>query len=392
VTVSLFLYGTLRHMPLLEIVLGRSADRIAAQPARLADHAVSRVADQSFPMIVVAPGEMAHGLMVDDLSSDDVARINYYEGGFGYSLREVPVQIAGGTVAAQVYFPAPGQWSPAEPWDLAAWVADHAEFTCALANEKMWSRPFMPASGVILPHNEMMMRQRASARLAAVSRPGPRDRDLAEDVILHSRMRGYAGFFAFDELELQYRRYDGTMSEVLNRGYLAHAEAVVVLIYDPARDMVLTVEQFRAPLYGSGDPSPWVWEAVAGLIDAGETPEEAARRETVEEAGVHLDALSICISSSGWPTCRAMAAAGLRPKARIFALGCAAMTRSWHGWMRAIAKMRRFWSLCSGWPGIGMSCGPDDHKNAPRAWQRRGIPCGAGLARLHRVRQIDRED
>ena len=290
-TVSLFLYGTLRHMPLLEIVLGRSADRIAAQPAHLADHAVLRVADQSFPMIAVAPGETAHGLVVDDLSSDDVARINYYEGGFGYSLREVPVQTGGGTVAAQVYFPAPGQWSPAEPWDLAAWVADHAEFTCALANEKMWSRPFMPASGAILPHNEMMMRQRASARLAAVSRPGPRDRDLTEDVILHSRTRGYAGFFAFDELELQYRRYDGTMSEVLNRGYLAHAEAVVVLIYDPARDMVLTVEQFRAPLYGSGDPSPWVWEAVAGLIDAGETPEEAARRETVEEAGVHLDAL-----------------------------------------------------------------------------------------------------
>lgn len=287
----IFLYGTLRHLPLLEIVLGRPADQINARPAEVADHVVSRVADHDFPMISAAPGEVANGLLLYGLSEEDVARMDYYEGGFGYTLRDLPVTVAGQSRPARVYFPDPGLWTPAEPWDLNAWASDHGRFVCALADEKMQSRPFMPVSGDLPAHVEMMMRQRASARLAAAARPGTQGRDLAEDVILHSRTRRYAGFFAYDELELQFRRYDGSMTDVLNRGYLAHAEAVVILIYDPARDQVLTVEQFRAPLYGAGDPSPWVWEAVAGLIDPGETPEQAARRETMEEAGVELDAL-----------------------------------------------------------------------------------------------------
>jgi 8-oxo-dGTP pyrophosphatase MutT (NUDIX family) len=40
-----------------------------------------------------------------------------------------------------------------------------------------------------------------------------------------------------------------------------------------------------------GDAQPWQLEAIAGRIDPGETPEDAARREAVEEAGLVLDAL-----------------------------------------------------------------------------------------------------
>ena len=66
---------------------------------------------------------------------------------------------------------------------------------------------------------------------------------------------------------------------------------MTVLPYDPVRDRVLLVEQFRAGPYARGDANPWQLEAIAGRIDPGEGPEEAARREAVEEAGLQLGAL-----------------------------------------------------------------------------------------------------
>ncbi len=60
------------------------------------------------------------------------------------------------------------------------------------------------------------------------------------------------------------------------------------MLYDPDRDEVVLIEQFRlAALYGGR--SPWQIEAVAGLIDEdGETPEDVARREALEEANLDL--------------------------------------------------------------------------------------------------------
>jgi nudix-type nucleoside diphosphatase (YffH/AdpP family) len=68
-------------------------------------------------------------------------------------------------------------------------------------------------------------------------------------------------------------------------------DAVTVLPWDPVRDRVLVVEQFRAGCWMRGDANPWSIEPVAGRIDGGETPEEAARRETREEAGLALHEL-----------------------------------------------------------------------------------------------------
>ena len=68
-------------------------------------------------------------------------------------------------------------------------------------------------------------------------------------------------------------------------------DAALVLPYDPLRDRLLLVEQFRMGPYGRGDPRPWMLEPVAGRIDAGETPEETARRECREEARLDLRGL-----------------------------------------------------------------------------------------------------
>jgi ADP-ribose pyrophosphatase len=101
----------------------------------------------------------------------------------------------------------------------------------------------------------------------------------------------HAGFFALDRWQLRHRRFDGGMSPWLTREVFVAGDAVTVLPYDPLRDRVLLIEQVRMGPLGRGDPLPWQLEAIAGRIDPGETPEAAARREAVEEAGLVLGAL-----------------------------------------------------------------------------------------------------
>ncbi len=101
----------------------------------------------------------------------------------------------------------------------------------------------------------------------------------------------HAGFFGLDVHRLRHSRFDGGVSPWLVREVFVVGDAVTVLPYDPVRDRVLLIEQFRMGPFGRGDPLPWQLEAIAGRIDPGETPEDAARREAVEEAGLVLGAL-----------------------------------------------------------------------------------------------------
>lgn len=111
------------------------------------------------------------------------------------------------------------------------------------------------------------------------------------DVRIAARSQPYAGFFAIEEQELRHRRFDGTLSAPIHRTAFVSGDVVTVLPYDPLRDRVLLVEQFRFGPHVRGDAYPWKLEAIAGRIDAGEAPEEAARREAMEEAGLALDQL-----------------------------------------------------------------------------------------------------
>ncbi|MEP2680482.1 MAG: gamma-glutamylcyclotransferase family protein, partial [Sulfitobacter sp.] len=107
--IDLFFYGTLRYVPLLELVLGRGGDDLDVTPVSLTDHQVFSVQDQIFPMIAEVPGAAAQGLLVRGLSDRDLAMLDYYEGGFDYGLKPVTLTLPSGDLAAaQVYFPAPG--------------------------------------------------------------------------------------------------------------------------------------------------------------------------------------------------------------------------------------------------------------------------------------------
>ena len=91
---ALFFYGTLCHIPLLEIVLGRSGAEIDISEALLPDHLVSWVKDEPFPMIAAHPRGRARGILVQDLSLQDVDCLRFYEGGFEYDLASVAVNSA----------------------------------------------------------------------------------------------------------------------------------------------------------------------------------------------------------------------------------------------------------------------------------------------------------
>jgi ADP-ribose pyrophosphatase len=97
----------------------------------------------------------------------------------------------------------------------------------------------------------------------------------------------YQGFFRLERLILRHALFSGGESGPLVRELVWRADAVAVLPYDPRRDAVVLVEQFRVGALES--PSgPWMLEIVAGLVDEGEHREAAAARETREETGCRL--------------------------------------------------------------------------------------------------------
>lgn len=161
--------------------------------------------------------------------------------------------------------------------------------TEALAEAVMACFGHLPASRV--RQRLAALRVQAASRMRAEARLNTRPRPPNGDVIVQSRTQAYAGFFALELVEITHPRFDGRTSPTLRREVFLAGDAVTVLPYDPVRDRVLVIEQLRIGPLGRGDPMPWQIEAIAGRIDPGETPEDAARREAVEEAGLTLGRL-----------------------------------------------------------------------------------------------------
>ncbi|WP_295049221.1 NUDIX domain-containing protein [uncultured Paracoccus sp.] len=112
-----------------------------------------------------------------------------------------------------------------------------------------------------------------------------------EDVQMIARDEAFAGYFAVQVCHLRHRTHAGGMTPALRREVFVSGDAVVVLPWDPLRDRVLLIEQFRMAPMLRRDPQPWLLEPVAGRVDAGETVEDAARREAQEEADLTLTRL-----------------------------------------------------------------------------------------------------
>lgn len=94
----------------------------------------------------------------------------------------------------------------------------------------------------------------------------------------------FQGFFRLERYRLRYRLFNGgwchpVMREVFERG---HAAAVIP--YDPVRNEIIMIEQFRIGAMAAPD-GPWLLEIVAGIIEESESAIDVVKRESLEEAG-----------------------------------------------------------------------------------------------------------
>lgn len=285
---NLFFYGTLRHAPLLRCVAG--TDLLQVEPATLPDHAAYLVKDANYPALRAEPGHTAPGILIRGMPEAAVARLDFYEGGHGYALLPRDVMTENGPVTALIYIPT-REFPDGGPFDLAAWQDKWGDINVAAAADVMAQFGQRPAAEVMARYTSILTR--AASRLAA-AKGGPttvRRAASPGDVEVSAHNQPYADFFAIEEFQLRHRRFDGTMGPELKRAVFVSGDAATVLPYDPATDRVMLVEQFRMGPLGRGDAQCWSIEAIAGRVDPGETPEQTARREAVEEAGLTLGPL-----------------------------------------------------------------------------------------------------
>lgn len=110
------------------------------------------------------------------------------------------------------------------------------------------------------------------------------------DVQILEREQCFKGFYRIDRFQVRHRLFAGGWSQALTRELFIRPHATCVLLFDPVADKLVMVEQFRiGAILETG--SPWLLELVAGLNGEGESPEDVARREAVEEAGCRIKAL-----------------------------------------------------------------------------------------------------
>ena len=93
------------------------------------------------------------------------------------------------------------------------------------------------------------------------------------DVEIIARETLYRGFFSLDLYRFRHRLFNGQMSHEVRREIFERGHAAVLLPFDPVRDEVVLIEQIRIAAYD-------------GMIEEGESVEDVARREAIEEAGL----------------------------------------------------------------------------------------------------------
>ena len=267
-----FLAGLAAEPVVLRSVLGD----YAANPAEVAGIALVQAAEGPWPVVVVAAGGTVSGVILS-LSAAQHERL-------GFALRALgmtPVNLALGVTYL-------GQGAGA----ILGTAADVLAVVLAYLDDILPLQGQMAAETLARRLSPALVR--AASRLRAQEAAAPttlRRATAAGDIVTHARRLPYAQFFAVEEYDLSWRRFDGAHSPTTTRAAFVSGDAVTVLPYDPKRDLVLVVEQIRAGPFARGDRQSWQIEAIAGRVDPFETPEQAARREAVEEAGLTLTEL-----------------------------------------------------------------------------------------------------
>lgn len=107
------------------------------------------------------------------------------------------------------------------------------------------------------------------------------------DLTVESAETVWTGRFPLQVVRFRHRRFDGGFSEVRTWELWRRGRAGAVLPYDPVRDCVVLIDQFRLPAAAAG-LDPIMVEVPAGLCSPGEEPIATIRREIEEEAGLRV--------------------------------------------------------------------------------------------------------
>ena len=266
----------------------------------LSDHALRENPDTIFPGPTPAPGDHVDGVYLDARSGADLSRLAFFAETMGLAARDV--RLADGREA--VAFLAASAPDAAQPhWQADRWQTEWGALALELSDEikGYFGRYHVEDVAWRVP----MAMARAAARLAAAGGvPADVRSAMPASAVDCCEMRApHEGYFLTREYALRHPGFGGGTTPLLRREVFVATDAAIVLPYDPVRDRVLLVEQFRMGPYGRGDPRPWMLEPVAGRVDAGETPEEAARRECVEEARIALGSLELIARHYCSPGC-----------------------------------------------------------------------------------------
>ena len=91
--------------------------------------------------------------------------------------------------------------------------------------------------------------------------PLPQDRHYAaDDVKIIEKSAGYNGFFKVNVYRLQHRLFAGGWNQPIVRELFERGHAAALLPYDPVRDQIVLVEQFRIGAMETCPPScPGCW-------------------------------------------------------------------------------------------------------------------------------------
>lgn len=116
------------------------------------------------------------------------------------------------------------------------------------------------------------------------------------DVEILERTLERRGFLSIFRYRLRHKLFAGGWSATFDRELMERGHAAVVIPYDPQRDQLVLLEQFRVGAM-SDQTSPWLLEFVAGMIDASDVDAEAvAHRELFEEAGLRAQQMHYALS------------------------------------------------------------------------------------------------
>jgi nudix-type nucleoside diphosphatase (YffH/AdpP family) len=100
-----------------------------------------------------------------------------------------------------------------------------------------------------------------------------------------SQRRLLNDFFKIDEHVVRHEKFGGAMSGEHRVLVFERGDAAAALLYDPGERKVILINQFRLPTVGKAGSEGWLTETAAGMVSAGETPEQCIVREIAEETG-----------------------------------------------------------------------------------------------------------